>query len=80
LEKMLDDDFEFGDDDLDMEEKGEDLFGDAGVVGDEGEDDWIVDDVGGYPKGDTEEKWGKGRTEVGMFWRSQLALQADPWV
>lgn len=60
IEKLLDD--EFGDEE-DMEEKGEDL-------GDNGEDDWIVDDDGGYGEDDGEKKRGAGRTEVGK-WPSQ---------
>jgi chromosome transmission fidelity protein 4 len=70
LEKILDDDFGFGeeDGDLDMEERGEDLFGDMEAErGLEGEDDWIVDDDGGYGKDEGEERWGKGRTEVGKW-------------
>lgn len=57
LDKLLDD--EFGDEDADMEDKGEDvddLYGDGG--------DWIVDDDGAYG-GDDGEKTRGGRTEVG---------------
>lgn len=53
LDKLLDD--EFGDDDdLDLEDRGEDLG-----------DDWLVDDDGGYREEETEKKWSNGRTEVG---------------
>ncbi len=59
IERLLDDDL-FGDDDL--EEKGEDID-EADGEGDFG-DDWIVDDEGVM---ETDEKWGAGRTEVGML-------------
>jgi chromosome transmission fidelity protein 4 len=63
LEKILDDEFGVGDDEADIEERGEDLFGDNGAI--DGEDDWIVDDDGAYTKDEGEQKWRKGRTEVG---------------
>lgn len=58
LDKLLDD--EFGEDDVDMEEKGEEL-------GDDLADDWIVDDDGAYGGDDDERRFTKGRTEVGKL-------------
>lgn len=55
LDRLLDD--EFGeDDDLDLEDRGEDLA-----------DDWIVDDDGTYLADDDGYKGKAGRTEVGAL-------------
>lgn len=53
LERLLDDDF--GDDDLDLDDQGEDLA-----------DDWLVDDEGGYLAEDGEHTKRSGRAELGM--------------
>jgi len=58
LDKLLDDDF--GDGDEDMEDRGDDLDD----LHDLGGDDWIVDDDGAYGAEDGEKTRG-GRTEVG---------------
>lgn len=58
LDKLLDDDF--GDGDEDMEDRGDDLDD----LHDMGGDDWIVDDDGAYGVEDGEKTRG-GRTEVG---------------
>jgi chromosome transmission fidelity protein 4 len=66
LDKLLDDDF--GDGDEDMEDRGDDLDD----LHDLGGDDWIVDDDGAYGVEDGEKTRG-GRTEVGK-WRGLRAL------
>ncbi|ORX33917.1 hypothetical protein BD324DRAFT_584077 [Kockovaella imperatae] len=66
LERLLDDDF--GDGDEDMEEKGEDLEDDR-----DGGDDWIVDDDGAYAMEDGEKTRG-GRTEVVNVTKAQEAF------
>lgn len=62
VDRLLDD---FDGDDVDMEDRGEevdlDLDAEDGLGG-EAEGDWIVDDEGDYGE---EKKWGKGRQEVG---------------
>ncbi|WWC59498.1 uncharacterized protein I303_102054 [Kwoniella dejecticola CBS 10117] len=73
LDKLLDD--EFGDDEVDMEEKGEDLDHDENDLF--GDDGWIVDDVGGgqgYGKDDDERKWSNGRTEVVNVTKAQASF------
>ncbi|WVQ98084.1 hypothetical protein IAU59_005206 [Kwoniella sp. CBS 9459] len=60
LEKLLDDDEAEDGQDLDMEDKGEDLVDDD-LFGDDG---WIVDDEGGFGQDDDEKKWTSGRTEL----------------
>ncbi|WWC86877.1 uncharacterized protein L201_001756 [Kwoniella dendrophila CBS 6074] len=76
LDKLLDD--EFGEDEIDMEEKGEDLDdndNDNDLFGDDG---WIVDDEDGKPTGygkdDEERKWGSGRTEVVNVTKAQASF------
>jgi chromosome transmission fidelity protein 4 len=66
LDKLLDDEFD-AEEDEDIEEKGEDLEGQYG-------DDWIVDDDGQYAADDDEQKWSKGRTEVGEL----TTISSDP--
>lgn len=61
VEKLLDD---FGDD-IDMEDVGEDADGEEGEDLDVA-DEWIVDDEGDYG---VEQKYGKGRQEVGRSTR-----------
>nr|XP_019008454.1 chromosome transmission fidelity protein 4 [Kwoniella pini CBS 10737]OCF47235.1 chromosome transmission fidelity protein 4 [Kwoniella pini CBS 10737] len=74
LDKLLDD--EFGDDEVDMEDKGEDLDNDENDLF--GDDGWIVDDEdgvkGAYGKDDDERKWSNGRTEVVNVTKAQASF------
>lgn len=62
VERLLDDFPDDDGDDVDMEDRGEELDVDLDDPGAEGEGDWIVDDRGDY---EVEKQWGKGRQEVG---------------